>query len=160
MLCYLYLKVKRIIIIFNCKRWQCPRWSWDLSLASTGFGLNTPKMPLPASNHPPNSSPSPPLEPPQSSSTSETSQHRFFDLNSLAPTNRELPHSSELLHRGGGCRQLPGQPACAGFPHLPLPGLLFPPWRCGSGEREPLLRRVSRRSWRRQASLKAAGWAW
>ncbi|KAK1343171.1 hypothetical protein QTO34_015947 [Cnephaeus nilssonii] len=89
------------------------------SVASTLFGRNRPRdAQLPASGHSPASYPVTTF-----TTTSGTSQHTrfFFYFNSLLPNSHELPNSSELFHRGGGCGQPPGQPALrASHTHLSL----------------------------------------
>ena len=91
-----------------------------------------PGMPLPpASHHPPTLFPVAIFGISYSAILSHRDQLTpFFELNSLFPTNHELPDSSESSHRGGGCRPPPGQQVSAGLLHLPASGLLFPLSQC------------------------------
>ena len=102
---------------------------WNLSLISTVIGLNRTRdicvLPASATLQPPSQlQPLAPIS--QPSSASRTSQRQALIL---APYCRsmELPHSSELLHCGGGHHQPPRQHASSGLPHPRLSGRLFPP---------------------------------
>lgn len=97
--------------------WQCPRWSPGAdSCFNSVWTEQTQGRPFfqpPATLQP--LLQSLPLEPPQPSSASESSQHRFFELKSLLLSNHEPRNLSELFHCGGGHYQPPGQTASVGL---------------------------------------------
>lgn len=111
----------------------CP---WIFLLLQQCLHRTAPGVPFtPASSHPPTSFPAPTLGSIFSAIPCPRDQPtQFFKLCSLLPINhKQLPDLTQLFQGGGGCRQLPGQHACAGLLYLPFSGLLFRPRRCGSG---------------------------
>ena len=95
---------------------------WICLLLQQCLGRTDPGTPLPlASDHPPTIFPATTFRTNQSAILSLWDQPTpFVELSSLLLINHELPDFSELFYPGEDRHPPPGEPASAGFLHLPL----------------------------------------